>query len=182
MGGGARTRARRAMTAGVSGTVQVRPARVEDLARVAEIEAASFSDPWSDDAFIVSLKLPHIRFLVAEAHVEAHVVAGAGESAGAPALEGYVIAMVLGPEGEIADIAVTPDARGRGVGRALLDEIIVDLRGRGVRTLYLEVRESNAAARRLYASRGFGAVGRRRGYYRGPTEDALLLRRDFDDS
>ena len=49
----------------------------------------------------------------------------------------------------------------------------------GVRSLYLEVRESNVAARALYDSEGFAAVGRRRGYYRNPLEDALLLRREI---
>jgi ribosomal-protein-alanine N-acetyltransferase len=49
----------------------------------------------------------------------------------------------------------------------------------GVRALYLEVRDSNSAARALYASRGFDMVGRRRGYYQRPQEDALVLRRDL---
>ena len=54
-----------------------------------------------------------------------------------------------------------------------------ELMQEGVRALYLEVRDSNAAARALYGSLGFTQVGRRRGYYQHPTEDALLLRRDL---
>jgi ribosomal-protein-alanine N-acetyltransferase len=87
--------------------------------------------------------------------------------------------MVLGIEGEIADIAVAPDARGQGIGGVLLDRATLGLHQAGVRTLYLEVRESNHAARRLYESRQFGQVGRRKGYYQHPAEDALVLRRDL---
>jgi [ribosomal protein S18]-alanine N-acetyltransferase len=46
--------------------------------------------------------------------------------------------------------------------------------------VWLEVRPSNAAARRLYESRGFQLIGRRRGYYRAPVEDALVMRREID--
>jgi ribosomal-protein-alanine N-acetyltransferase len=155
--------------------VIVRPAEVRDVERVAAIEDASFADPWTTEAFHSSLTLPHMRFLVAEASA-----AGPGDTrTGAAATAGYVLAMVLGPEGEIADIAVAPEARGRGIGGVLLDAAVAELRRVGVRTVYLEVRESNLAARRLYESRGFGDVGRRRGYYQHPVEDALVLRREI---
>jgi ribosomal-protein-alanine N-acetyltransferase len=119
-----------------------------------------------------------MRFLVAESR-EGGQGGGQGSASGAPAVLGYVLATVLGPEGEIADIAVAPEARGRGIGGILLDEMLAMLGGEGVRTVYLEVRESNAAARRLYESRSFGPVGRRRGYYQHPVEDALVLRREI---
>jgi ribosomal-protein-alanine N-acetyltransferase len=90
--------------------------------------------------------------------------------------------MVAADEGEIADLAVAPWARRRGVGGLLLDLAAADARDVGVRTLYLEVRESNAAAIALYESRGFGTIGRRRQYYRHPMEDALVLRRDLSAS
>jgi ribosomal-protein-alanine N-acetyltransferase len=87
--------------------------------------------------------------------------------------------MVMGPEGEIADIAVAPEARGRGVGGVLLDRVTELLAESGVRTIYLEVRESNLAARGLYDARSFRMIGRRRGYYQHPAEDALVLRREI---
>jgi ribosomal-protein-alanine N-acetyltransferase len=89
------------------------------------------------------------------------------------------VALIAGDEGEIADLAVAPSARRRGVGGALLDRVVRDAAASGVGALYLEVRESNAGAIALYRSRGFGAVGRRRGYYRHPSEDALVLRREI---
>ena len=82
---------------------------------------------------------------------------------------------------QLADIAVAPEGRRRGVGGMLLDRVIAESSARRLRALYLEVRESNSAARALYASRDFELVGARRGYYRRPTEDALVLKREFDD-
>ena len=73
----------------------------------------------------------------------------------------------------------SPAARRRGIGGFLLDAMIAELRTEGVLILYLEVRESNEAARSLYESRGFVAVGRRPGYYRHPVEDALVLKREI---
>jgi ribosomal-protein-alanine N-acetyltransferase len=54
--------------------------------------------------------------------------------------------------------------------------MLAQLRQWGVATVFLEVRESNSAARRLYGALGFAQVGRRRNYYRRPTEDAVVLR------
>jgi ribosomal-protein-alanine N-acetyltransferase len=62
------------------------------------------------------------------------------------------------------------------VGRQLLDDALQAARARRVASVYLEVRESNHAARTLYASRGFAPVGVRRGYYQHPPEDALVMR------
>jgi ribosomal-protein-alanine N-acetyltransferase len=151
--------------------ITVRWAARRDLADIVRIERESFSDPWTADSFEQAMWAERMRVLVAEEQ--------RGAGAGGTTLVGYVLALQLGPEGEIADLAVAPDARRRGVGGALLDRISVELQGEGVRALFLEVRESNAAARALYESRGFAPVGRRRGYYLHPREDALLLRRDL---
>lgn len=155
----------------------IREATREDLAAVIAIERASFSDPWSRESFETSLTLERFRFLVA-------VWGGQGAaseraSSGATRLAGYVIALLLGIEGEVANLAVDPAMRGQGIGSRLLDEVLERARSDGVRAFYLEVRESNDAARRLYNSRSFVLVGRRRGYYQKPAEDALVLKRDL---
>jgi len=151
--------------------VVVRPAEARDLPSILTIEEASFSDPWTADAFESAFALQRMRLFVAEEHAEPG-------SSGAPAVVGYVVALLLGLEAEIADLAVSPQGRRRGVGRALLDHMLADLAARGVSAVFLEVRESNSAARGLYQSRGFVSVGRRRGYYRHPAEDALILKRE----
>ena len=142
--------------------VTLRDATAADVDAVAAIERASFADPWSRESFADTVRHPRMIFRVAEA---------GGRVAG------YLVAWLVQDEGELANLAVAPDARGRGVGAALVDELLATAASRGVVAVYLEVRESNATARALYASRGFAEVGRRKGYYRKPAEDALVLRR-----
>jgi len=84
---------------------------------------------------------------------------------------GYVVALEAADEGEILNLAVAEAGRRRGLGRALVEAIVVALTDRGVRQIYLEVRESNAPARALYSGFGFKEVGRRKAYYRRPVED-----------
>lgn len=162
------------MTTSSSTMLTIRPCAPADLVAVASIERDSFSDPWSLETFSATLALRHMRFLVAE-----EVGAGVGQGGGGRSLVGYVVALVMGDEGEVADVAVAPFARRRGVARLLLERMLADVMEGGVRALYLEVRESNRAARALYEALGFVQAGRRRGYYQRPLEDALLLRRDL---
>jgi len=133
-----------------------------DIDAVAELEVLAFADPWTRQAFEAALKERHARFRVAREEDSR--------------LVGYVIAWFVLDEGEVANLAVVPGARRRGVARALLEEIIAEAREARVARLFLEVRESNAAAHALYASRGFKPVARRARYYRKPVEDAIVLR------
>lgn len=89
-----------------------------------------------------------------------------------------MVALEAADEGEILNLAVSPAGRRHGLGRALVEQAVATLRERGVGQIYLEVRESNAPARALYAARGFKEVGRRKQYYRRPVEDAIVLRLD----
>jgi [ribosomal protein S18]-alanine N-acetyltransferase len=143
------------------------PALRAHIAEVAAIEEACFSDPWSEGSFRQALDNPGVFFRVAT------------EGAGGP-VAGYVVAWFAADEGEIANVAVAPSARGRGIGGLLLDAAIAAAAERGAQALYLDVRESNARARALYDSRGFVEVGRRRRYYRRPAEDAIVLRRGIE--
>ena len=94
-----------------------------------------------------------------------------------PRVIGYVVVLKVIDESEILNIAVDPGDRGKSIGSALLDAAIEMASEAGAVETFLEVRESNAAARGLYESRGFTEIARRRGYYRNPVEDALVLRR-----
>jgi ribosomal-protein-alanine N-acetyltransferase len=142
-------------------SVTIEPARPEDVDAVAAIEVTAFADPWTRPAFDAAVRERHARFRVARS--------GGG-------IVGYVIAWFVLDEGEIANLAVAPAARRCGVARALLDVVIADARSAGIAQLFLEVRESNVAARALYATRGFKPVARRPRYYRKPVEDAIVLR------
>ncbi|HZP22170.1 MAG TPA: ribosomal protein S18-alanine N-acetyltransferase [Terriglobales bacterium] len=88
---------------------------------------------------------------------------------------GFAIARCSPGEWEIENVVVAVEHRRRGIGRALVQELLQAARAGGAAVL-LEVRESNSAARQLYEALGFAQVGRRVGYYRDPPEDALLLR------
>jgi ribosomal-protein-alanine acetyltransferase len=93
---------------------------------------------------------------------------------GALRIMGFIVAQCLGPEWEIENVAVVAPARRCGVGRRLVDEVIRMARRQGAEAVYLEVRESNAAARGLYGRVGFEETGRRRRYYSDPEEDAVV--------
>lgn len=175
MGGGARARAPVRLTAARRATAPsvtlIRPATTADLDAIVAIERASFSDPWPRGAFLALVRRP-------DAHVVVAVPDPAAAAAGDPPVLGYAIAWFIVGEGEVGNVAVHPGARGRGIGARLLDEALAEARRREAEVVFLEVRESNEPARRLYASRGFVEVGRRRRYYRRPDEDALILRWD----
>lgn len=143
------------------GAPAIRRARPEDIPAVVALERACFGDPWPASAFVDLPGHEHVHFSVAEAGDE---------------VIGYSVAWYVLDEGELANLAVAPGHRKSGVGRELLATVLADARARGVTRIHLEVRESNDAARQLYARNGFAEVGRRRGYYRKPTEDGLILR------
>jgi ribosomal-protein-alanine N-acetyltransferase len=143
--------------------VRVRPAAGRDLAAIHVIECASFADPWALDGFLDMIDHPRARLDVA--------VDDAG------VILGYAVAWFVADESEIANLAVAPGARRRGVGAVLLDHVLAVAVSLGVRSIFLEVRESNAAAQQLYAGRQFAVAGRRKAYYRKPVEDALIMRR-----
>lgn len=94
-------------------------------------------------------------------------------------VQGFVAGRVLDEEWEIENIAVAGPARRRGLGTRLVGEFLDLARGRGAQAVFLEVRESNLAARRLYEKWAFVESGRRRLYYREPEEDAIVFRLGF---
>lgn len=138
---------------------RIRQATRADVDDVAAIERVVFSDPWPrrDFAECVASGIP---FLVAE--VDGLV-------------GGYVVAHHAADEGEILNLGVAGAHRRCGLGRSLVQQVLTVLATRGVRVVYLEVRESNAGARRLYEALGFSEVARRARYYRRPVEDAVVL-------
>lgn len=142
--------------------IVIRPAALHDLPTILRIERLVFSDPWSPDSFAPEFTDEYTFFRVAE--VDGDVA-------------GYVIARIVARQGEIANIAVDPARQGVGIGGRLLDAAVEAAESAVCEAVWLEVRVSNDPARRLYASRRFEAIGRRKGYYRLPVEDALVLRR-----
>ena len=138
----------------------IAPVREELLPQIAEIERECFSLPWTEG------------LLRSQLDEERHVFLAASEGR---TVLGYVgLAHVL-DEGYISNVAVAPAYRRRGVAGALIAELIRRARELRLAFLTLEVREGNAPAVALYAKHRFRVVGRRRGYYEKPREDALLM-------
>jgi len=92
-------------------------------------------------------------------------------------LFGLIAFRITADEAEILNLAVDSGRRRRGMGSRLIEDVIAACKAAGVGRIFLEVRDSNQAARSLYTRMGFTEVGRRREYYRQPAEDALVLAR-----
>jgi len=104
--------------------------------------------------------------------------AAAGPLSG-PGILGFLIARHLAPEWELENIVVASPARRQRVGNRLLHALLAAAHETDSRAVFLEVRESNAAARALYEKAGFEPAGRRKSYYTNPPEDAILYRRNL---
>jgi len=149
-------------------SVSIALASERDLPAIVAIEREAFSDPWSERSFREALDQPAVYFAVARSDADDVL--------------GYVVAWFVADEGQIANLAVVPAGWGSRIGRALLVAALEEASARGIVDIYLEVRDSNERARRLYAGCGFEPIGRRRGYYRRPLEDAIVLRRTLKQS
>ncbi len=125
-------------------------------------------DPWSEGMFCSALENPSCKIYAVIDMQMSKILA-------------YAVYYVCGDEADLANIATMPEMRRHGIGGALLDETLEISRRGGVLRTFLEVRESNESARGLYLSRGFAEIGKRRRYYRNPTEDAILMAKFFEN-
>ena len=144
------------------------PMVAADLPQVMELERLSFPvQPWTPGLFLHELKLDFSRLHLART------------ADAARRLVGYACWWLVGDEVHILNLAVHPEARGTGAGRALVKRILDDAVGHGAVSVSLEVRPENAAALGLYRAMGFDQIGLRKNYY-GRGEDAVIMERRFD--
>lgn len=148
----------------------IRRMKAEDVQQAAQIEKAVFSRPWSEDAFAAAVNDGNALFLVA---VE-RAVDSRGENA--DIVVGYIGMYVSAPEGEITNVAVAEPFRGRGFGSGLVHAMQKKAHELGVNQIFLEVRDSNEAAIRVYSAAGFAEIGKRKGFYELPREDARVMK------
>lgn len=146
-------------------SVRIRTAESSDLDAIMAIEHAAFAaSAWERETMRAEIASEWGRYLVAE-------------DATGRAL-GYAGLRAVGVEGDVQTIAVEADARGRGIGRALLAALLDEAARRGVRELFLEVRADNPVARALYESVGFREIGVRPRYYQPEDVDAVVMKRE----
>ncbi len=149
------------------GRPAIEPATSRDAPRLAQLHGASFHRGWSESEF---------ETMIAERNTLVHRLRLGRRTIG------FAVSRMGADEAEILSIAIDGRHRGRGLSRNLFLTHLGHLAGRGVRSVFLEVEENNAPARRLYERAGFSVVGRRERYYRqdnGEQLNALLMRRDL---
>ena len=152
------------MSASVSSALVFERMVAADLPEVMELERLAFSKPWTPGLFLHELKLSFSRVYLARS------------GNGTRRLLGYVCRWVVGDEVHILNLAVHPDSRRAGTGRALVQHVLDDAAAHGAVSVSLEVGRSNAAAAALYRAMGFAETGLRRNYY-GEGQDAVIMER-----
>ena len=140
--------------------MDIRRATGLDSVAISRLEERIFPDPWA---------VKDISSCICSEGGIAYVAVIDGE------VVAYVIGRMIAPEAEIYRIATAPEHRKRGIAYRLLDYAVKCERGRGLECIFLEVRSQNVPARNLYRAYGFTEVGIRRGYYKYPCDDAVIM-------
>lgn len=147
----------------------IRPATLEDVSTLIAIaEQCATAAHWTEQQYRAAMTETHPSRLVL-------VLEDGG-------VLGFAVAVEVEREWELENIAIAPGAQRRGLGDHLLGALLNELKERGARSIYLEVRASNSPARALYAKWGFAAVGTRPGYYHNPPEEAILYKKVMEES
>jgi [ribosomal protein S18]-alanine N-acetyltransferase len=139
--------------------------RPGDMKQVVAMERRIFTMPWTEATY---------RTLLGRLDADVYVAEVGG------AVVGYAAFWSVGEQGELGNLAVDEGWRGRGIASSLMHDVFDAARGRGVREVFLEVRVSNRSAQAIYEHHGFERVGRRKGYYTAPVEDAYVLRKRIE--
>lgn len=133
---------------------------VDDISQVAEIERQIFSIPWSEKAFRNSMESDNTIYIVAKENNN---------------VEGYAGMYLSFEEGNITNVAVNPLSRRKGIGEKIVRDILNRAYEKGVKDVFLEVRETNSVAIALYEKIGFKEEGIRKNFYDKPRENALIM-------
>jgi [ribosomal protein S18]-alanine N-acetyltransferase len=142
--------------------ISIREIREDDVPQILTIENASFSTPWTEAAFLHEIHKPYALNLV--------LLIG-------NRLAGYLCLNFVFDEGHILNLAIDSDSRRRGLATRLMQDGLTELKKKGCRFIYLEVRGSNNVAQSFYERFGFKVVGLRKKYYTNPIEDAVVMMR-----
>lgn len=139
----------------------IRMAEEKDAPEMAELDKVCFADPWSEASFRQEMTENDRAFYIV-AEIEGKVV-------------GYAGLWAILDEGHITNVAVSPDYRRKGIGRAIVGTLVEAAEENGLTSFTLEVRESNLPAQELYTEFGFEPAGLRKGYYLDNGENAVIM-------
>jgi ribosomal-protein-alanine N-acetyltransferase len=168
----------------MTATILMRPIQLDDIPRVLHIDELSFPTPWSARTYqfeISNRDTSHLVVLETLNHdpAQANGLRGMFKrlwgTRSSSQVIGYGGCWLIAGEAHISTIAVHPDYRGQGLGELLLTGMLQRAFNLGGEYSVLEVRVSNLTAQALYRKYEYVYVGRRRGYYRDNSEDALLM-------
>jgi len=135
-------------------------AKVSDLPEIMEIERATFSVPWGESGMLFEIESEDANFTLMK---------DGGK------ILGFVVLHIFEDEGEIFNVAVREEYRGQKIATRLMKDTLYFARKNRLKRLFLEVRESNAPARKLYENCGFESLGIRKNYYEHPKENAVMM-------
>ncbi len=145
----------------IMGRYIIREMSKGDIPGILRIESSSFPTPWTEWMFMAQIGFGDLAISL--------VLLDGDEIAG------YATALTAHDEIHLLSIAVIPERRRRGFGRALLDEVIERGKSKGGARIFLEVREGNEAAMAFYSGAGFRVTGKRKKYYIDTGEDAFVM-------
>ncbi len=155
--------------------LRIRPANADDFEVIRHLEDTIFpEDPWTEGMISEELASPARAYFIAERLI-INDLGGTADLRENTAIIGYA-GITLGLDADIMTIGVMPNARRAGVGARLVEAMLAAAREAGAERVFLEVRASNEVAQELYERHGFERIGRVRGYFRNPSEDAVTMR------
>ncbi len=143
--------------------MNIEPARLSEVDEMVKIEKKAFHSHWNKQTFIDELSAENGKYITAR------------ESGKILGYSGFRYVL---DEAHITTLAVERKSRKKGIGTALISKLIEDARSMGIKKLYLEVRQSNTPAQKIYKKLGFKVIDRRREYYQHPVEDALVMQNE----
>ena len=138
--------------------MKIVPMTTEDAKALAELDKLSFAVPWSEKSFLEEANNQLARYFVAKDEEK---------------IIGYGGIWLVSGEGNITNIAVHPEWRKKGIASKILEELIKS--AESCEQIFLEVRESNVAAIRLYEKHGFKNCGVRKNFYHSPVENGIIM-------
>jgi len=139
----------------------IRKMETDDLDQIMEIENECFAVPWSKESFIYEIDYNK---------VSEYYIAILGTE-----IVGYIGIWYILDEGNITNVAVRKSYRNRGIADEIIREVLKEAKSKKIEKIFLEVRESNNAAIKLYEKHGFIKIDVRKGYYKDNNEDAIIM-------